>query len=141
MKSIRLLRWCGRDFQNWSASFPSREPLKSRRQRQEGTMEASMVSRSRAAAGLELALIFPALKPFVSMILIVAGLTQLGRVAWLAGMWRPENRLTPAARASPSTRAHSRARLPRGSGLPFLSASSSFCREWSPSSGQGWMQP
>ena len=79
MKSIRLLRWCGRDFQNWSASFPSREPLKSSRQRQEGTMEASMVSRSRAAAGLELALIFPALKPFVSMILIVAGLTQTGK--------------------------------------------------------------
>ena len=84
MKSIRVFRWWGRDFQNFRASFSFRQPLKSSRQRQAGTMEASMVSRSRAAARLGLALIFPALNPLDSMMRMVAGLTQEGSVAWLA---------------------------------------------------------
>ena len=141
MKSIRVFRWWGRDFQNFRASFSFRHPLKSSRQRQAGTMEASMVSRSRAAARLGLALIFPALNPLDSMMRMVAGLTQEGSVAWLAGMCRPSNRLAPFARASPSVRAHSKARMPSGSGFPFLSASSSSCNVASPSSGHGWMQP
>ena len=49
-------------------------------------MDASIVSRSREAARLALALIFPALNPLDSMIRMVAGLTQEGNVAWLSGM-------------------------------------------------------
>ena len=86
MKSILVFRWWGRDFQNFRASFSFRHPLKSSRQRQEGTMDASIVSRSGAAARLALALIFPALNPLDSMMRMVAGLTQEGSVAWLSGM-------------------------------------------------------
>lgn len=49
--------------------------------------------------------------------------------------------LTPLARASASTVAHSNARLPSGSGEPARRASSSSWRVASPNSGQGWMHP
>lgn len=62
-------------------------------------------------------------------------------VAWLSGMMSPSMSLTPLARASASTVAHSNARLPSGSGEPARRASSSSWRVASPNSGQGWMHP